>query len=281
MSRYYDKDELKSKLEIEQVYDLFELWNGEPEYTDFGLIAQTICHNAPGDGSRKLYYYSNTKLCHCYTGCAESSFDIFDLCIKVMKIQKNITFELYDAMNYIASYFGFEDIEKQEEKELEDWQILSRHQFNKQIQFARPQLQEFNPIILTRFAYPRISSWEKEGISKEVCGSHLIGYYAGGNQITIPHFDINNRLVGIRGRFLGEDMADKYGKYLPLRVGDVQYSHPLSMNLYELNRNSKAISRNHLAIVAESEKFVLQYASYYGEESNIAVGICGSNLSKY
>lgn len=60
MSRYYDKDELKEKLELEQIYDLVEAWGGEPEYTDGGLISQTICHNLPGEGSCKLYYYTNT-----------------------------------------------------------------------------------------------------------------------------------------------------------------------------------------------------------------------------
>lgn len=49
MSRYYDKDELKEKLELEQIYDLVEAWGGEPEYTDGGLISQTICHNLPGE----------------------------------------------------------------------------------------------------------------------------------------------------------------------------------------------------------------------------------------
>ena len=57
---FYDKDKLKESLELEQVYDLLELWGGEPEYTDSGLIAQTICHNRPGEGSRKLYFYWNT-----------------------------------------------------------------------------------------------------------------------------------------------------------------------------------------------------------------------------
>ena len=48
MSRYYNKDALKNELELEQIYDLLELWGGEPEYSDIGLISQTICHNKPG-----------------------------------------------------------------------------------------------------------------------------------------------------------------------------------------------------------------------------------------
>lgn len=281
MSRFYDKEQLKSQIELEGVFDLLELWGAEPEYINTGIVSQTICHNRPGEGSRKLYFYSNTLLFHCYTGCGDSSFDIFDLCIKVMKLQKNLDFELYDAMSYIASYFGFESASKQEEKELEDWKILNRHQIHRQVQFNKPQLQEYNPIILTRFSYPRILSWEKEGIKPVVYRKHLIGFCPSTEQITIPHFDINNKLVGIRGRFLAEDAAARYGKYLPLKIGSTQYSHPLSMNLYGANTNKKTISYTHTAIVFESEKSVLQFSSYYGEENNIAVACCGSSLSRY
>ena len=53
------------------------------------------------------------------------------------------------------------------------------------------------------------------------------------------------------------------------------------MNLYGLNwtkNNIKAIKK---AIVYESEKSVLKYASYFGWENNISVACCGSNLSAY
>ena len=34
MAGYYDKDELKEKLDVEQIFDLLELWGGEPEYVN-------------------------------------------------------------------------------------------------------------------------------------------------------------------------------------------------------------------------------------------------------
>lgn len=282
MSRYYNKDELKEKLEIEQVYDLIEAWGGEPEYTDGGLISQTICHNPPGTGSRKLYYYSNTKLCHCFSGCIDPSFDIFELCIKVMKIQKGLKWELYDAMDYIASYFGFEGIErKEEESELKDWEIFRRHKIKEPEKKQIIQLKEYDPIILTRFAYPRIERWEQEGISNEVSKKNLIGYYPGGEQITIPHFDIDNRLIGIRGRTLVADEAEMYGKYRPLLIGKQLYNHPLSMNLYNLNNSKDNIAKTHAAIVVESEKSCLQLQSFYGYKNDISVAVCGSSLSSY
>lgn len=279
---FYDKDKLKEELDVEEIYDLLELWGGEPEYTDGGLIAQTICHNRPGEGSRKLYYYQNTKLFHCYTGCIDPSFDIFDLSIKIAKNQKNEDWELYDAMDYIAHYFGLEgeETEKEEEK-LQDWEIFKRHVIVSKEESGFIQLKEYNPIILTRFSYPRIASWEKEGILPEVSRKNLIGYYAGGNQITIPHFDIDGRFIGLRGRFLAEEQANRYGKYMPLKIGKQQYNHPLSMNLYNLNNSKENIRHSGTAIVFESEKSCLMMQSYYGESNDISIAVCGSSLSAY
>lgn len=283
MSRYYNKDELKGRLELEQIYDLIEIWGGEPEYVEGGLISQTICHNLPGEGSRKLYYYENTKLFRCYTGCMDPTFDIFDLCIKVKKNQENKKWELYDAMDYIAGYFGFEGAEVNDEQEsnLKDWEIFKKHNIQVQQKKQVVQLKEYNPIILTRFAYPRIERWEKEGISAEVSRRNLIGYYPGGEQITIPHFDINNRLIGIRGRTLAEDEAERYGKYRPLLIGKQLYNHPLSMNLYNINNSKDNIRQTKAAIIFESEKSCLMYQSYYGRENDISVACCGSSISNY
>lgn len=279
MSRYYDKDKLKEQIDTEQVYDLMELWGGEPEYVEGGLVAQTICHNLPGEGSRKLYYYENTKLCRCYTHCG--SFDIFDLCIKVMKNQYNLDWELYDAMDYIATYFGFAGEDKKEEEILEDWEIFKRHKRQELQPISEVVLPEYNPVILTRFAYPHIASWEREGISYEIARKNLIGYYPGDEQITIPHFDVNNRLVGIRGRFLEGDKAERYGKYRPLLIGKTLYTHPLSMNLYNLNNSKENIGQYKVGIIFESEKSCMMYQTYYGRSEDISVACCGSSVSNY
>lgn len=283
MSRYYNKDILKETIGIEGVFDLLEAWGGEPEYSDNGLISQTICHNPPGEGSRKLYYYTNTRLLHCFSGCIDPSFDIFDLCIKVMKIQYNLDWELYDAMDYIAGYFGFDGIEQEEQSDnqLDDWNVFKKHKIQLNEPKSLIQLKEYDSAILTRFAYPRIFHWEQEGISQEVCKKNLIGYYPGGEQITIPHFDIDGRLIGIRGRCLAEEDGKRYGKYRPLLIGKQLYNHPLSMNLYNLNNSKKIIKSVRTAVIFESEKSCLMYQSYYGLENDISVACCGSSLSSY
>lgn len=281
-SRYYNKEELKQQLELEQIYDLVEAWGGEPEYTDKGLVSRTICHNKPGEGSRKLYYYENTRLFRCYTHC-DDTFDIFELFIKVSKIQYNQDQELYDAMDYIASYFGINGVEPpdQNKQELEDWKIFKRHDLRTAAIKSHVSLPEYDRTILTRFAYPRIGAWEKEGISAETARRNYIGYYPGGEQITIPHFDIDGRLIGIRGRTLAADEADRYGKYRPLLIGKKLYNHPLSMNLYNINNSKDNLKKARVAVVFESEKSCLMYQSYYGPENDISVAVCGSSLSSY
>ena len=84
----FDKSEIRSSLSLDNIFDLLQEWGGDPEYSEFGILSATICHNAPGEGSKKLYYYENSGLFRCYTGC-DASFDIFELTIKVLK--SNIT----------------------------------------------------------------------------------------------------------------------------------------------------------------------------------------------
>lgn len=279
MSRYYDKDQLKNSLEPERIFELLEYWDGNPTLEENCIISDTICHNLPNEGSHKLYYYNNTKLFHCFTGCSDSSFDIFDLCIKVTRIQRKVEWELYDAMNYIASFFNLDGIETNDDK-LKDWDIFSRYSF--QIKEAKDiQLKEYDQEILSRFHYIRILPWEQEGISKEVIKENKIGYYPGKEVITIPHYDINNRLIGIRGRTLSQEDADRYGKYRPLKANKILYNHPLSLNLYHLNKSWKNIKRSKVAIILESEKAALQYNSFYGDDNDISVSCCGSNISEY
>ena len=285
MAGYYNKDELREQLEVENIYDLIVELGGEPEYTSFGLVSQTICHNEPGEGSRKLYYYENSGLFKCYTDC-DDTFDAFELVIKAIKIQKHLDWELYDAMCYIAEFFGFAESARPEEQiqGLKDWELLKRYNYknNEHYQnFQIREIKEINPIILTRFAYLRISDWEKEGISAEVCRKNFIGYYPGNEQITIPHFDINGKLIGIRGRTLIEDDAERYGKYRPLYINHILYNHPLSINLYNLNKSKQNIMKVKTAIIFESEKSCLMYQTIYGMDKDISVACCGSSVSNY
>ena len=279
----YDKSEIRQQITLENVFDIVEEWGGTPEYTAFGLLATTICHNHPGEGSHKLYYYENSGLFKCYTECDEA-FDIFQLIEKIFKIQKNEDLDLNDCVRYIANRLGISGTEFEVEDKLnsEDWKILNNYERiqNLELKDYHVTLKEYDQKILNNLNYSlKISPWLKEGISQEAIDNNKIGYYLGGDQISIPHFDIEGRFIGLRGRSLCQEDCERFGKYRPLRINGEWYSHPLGMNLYNLNNSKDNIKLLQKAIVFESEKSTLLYQSYFGRENDISVACCGSNIS--
>lgn len=100
------------------------------------------------------------------------------------------------------------------------------------------------------------------------------------NKIIIPHYDVDNNLIGIRGRALNEeDIA--IGKYMPVQIEGRIYSHPLMYNVYGLNIVKDNIKKYRMAIIAESEKSPMQYATMFGKDKNICTACCGSALHSY
>ena len=281
----FDKVEIKDSLSSENIFELLVDFGGDPEYSSFGILCSTICHNPPGEGSRKLYFYDNSHLFRCYTGC-DSYFDIFELIIKVAKIQWDKDYDLNDAVRWVAQRFGIsgENVEEYECQQLEDWKILATYDKIQELEVKDKKvvLKTYNEDILSRFNYNvKIGPWLNEGISQEALDQAMIGFYPGGDQITIPHFDINGRFIGLRGRTLCKEEGERYGKYRPLKVGKDLYNHPLGMSLYNLNNSKDNIKLIKKAIVFEGEKSTLLYQSYFGLENDISVACCGSSLSTY
>ena len=181
----YDKSEIRQQVTLENVFDIVEEWGGTPEYTAFGLLATTICHNHPGEGSHKLYYYENSGLFKCYTECDEA-FDIFQLIEKIFKIQKNEDLDLNDCVRYIANRLGISGTELEVEDKLnsEDWKILNNYERiqNLELKDYHVTLKEYDQKILNNLNYNlKISPWLKEGISQEAIEHNKIGYYLGGD----------------------------------------------------------------------------------------------------
>ena len=282
----FDKHEIRESLGLEDIFSLLQEWGGDPEYSVFGILCSTICHNKPGEGSKKLYFYENTGLFKCYTGCENSTFDIFELTIKIADIQWNKVYDLNDAVRWIANKFGIMGVyeEGPEEEELEDWKYLANYERIQEVELKSNDitLKDYDDIILSRFNYNiKITPWLKEGISQEALDQAKIGYYVGGDQITIPHFDKDNRFIGLRGRTVCAEEGERFGKYRPLKINGLLYNHPLGMNLYNFNNSKKNIAILKKAIVFEGEKSSLLYQSYFGFENDISVACCGSSISAY
>lgn len=281
----FDKQDIKDSLSIDNIFELLQEWGGDPEYTDFGILCSTICHNDPGEGSKKLYFYTNSGLFRCYTQCGEY-FDIFQLVIKIMDHRHHVEFDLNDAVRWVAQKFGMSGREDNSPTtdDLDDWRVLASYERIQDVEVKTNEivLKEYDPTILDRFNYTyKISPWLDEGISQEVLERARIGFYPGGDQITIPHYDADGRFVGLRGRTLCQEDAERFGKYRPLRVNNQLYNHPLGMNLYNFNNAKNNIPILKKAIIFEGEKSVLKYQTYFGFENDISVACCGSSVSAY
>ena len=292
-------EKIKNNLTIDQVYEFLAEMGGEPQLHDEIIISRTICHNPPGHGSFKLYYYNNTKLFRCFTECSErGAFDIFQLTLKIKRlagavitywskeaVETTRPWDLPDAVHFIAMFFGIEEknqIFSEEHTELQDWQIFNKleakkhHKLNKQIVSLKTYKDDF----LNNFPQPQILPWLREGISQEIMNIHNIRYDPKNQGIIIPHYDIDNNLIGVRERTLLKE-NEVYGKYKPAILNGIMYNHPLSFNLYNLNKSKNNIQVIKKVIVFEGEKSTLLYGSYFGLENDISVAACGSSLINY
>ena len=278
-----DKNKLKEELSIDDIFVIVESFLGEPQLTDFGLTSKTICHNHPNDtSSRKLYYYENTHLFKCYTGCENDVFDIFELIIKCCQIQRDLELTLYEAIKYTMTILGknsysFESeinsissskVDKMIEEYLND---KDREKIEQEQVIYEDNLIDNLPCI-------PLPIWEEEDITFDVLKKFKIRYYPTTYQIVIPHYDMDNNLIGIRGRSMVPEDAEKYGKYMPLIASGKMYNHSLGSNLYGLNFNKENIINMKTAIIFESEKSVMKMESYF-PNNNFSVAMCGSNLT--
>ncbi len=235
------------------------------------IITNTICHNDCSDeASQKLYYYKNTHMFYCYTSCQSMSIFIF---LKNYYLTRNIEFDWYDdIVKVVEDCSNFDPnqiiIEKREN-------LRNKFNINRNIK----ELPEINKNLLDCFIKYYPPEWLKEGISKEAMDKYNILYSISQNKIIIPHYDINNRLIGIRGRALNDWEIENVGKYMPIQIENNWYSHPLSLNLYGLNLNKENIKKTGICYLCEAEKSILQLESF--PILNCGVAVCGSNFNKY
>lgn len=245
---------------------------GATEYIEKNNYIQfrTICHHHnQEDGNFKLYYYKNTKRFVCYSCCG--TFNIIEL----FKKRYELLDVQYDFFQDIVLKIGGGAI-KRDNSFLQPYKSL----YEKENHNIQVNLQPINKGILNAFTFYATPEWINDGISEEVMKKYHILYSIEENKIIIPHFDENGNLIGIRGRTLNEDEL-YLGKYLPIKIEGRLYNHPLGYNLYGLNFVKNNIKKFKTAIIAESEKAVLQYETMFGEDKNIVVAACGSNVSKY
>lgn len=276
-------EKIKFNLTIDQIEELLTELGGNPHRQNDILISKTICHCGE---NHKLFYYDNTKLFRCYTECSDT-FDIFQLIIKIQKINGNDNYSLPQAYKYVLKFFNIidenDDTFPTDADKLLDWKILEKYKKNNIKEKEPPsriELKTFDDSILSRLPHPRILPWEKEGITQEIIYRYNIAYNPSSQAIVVPHYNEENKLVGIRERTLIKE-NEQFGKYRPSIINHQMYNHPLGFNLYNLNNSKNNIKTIKKAIVFEGEKSCLLYASYFGSNNDISVAVCGSSLGSY
>jgi hypothetical protein len=265
-----DLQRIRESLTSEQIISIVtELGANRYNETNNVIIFPTICHNEDSDeASMKLYYYKDSCMFHCYTECSEN-FDIIDLIKKVYNL-KNIEFDFYSIVNKLANLSSLDFFSETNGKKYIN--NIATKEIKTEI-----ELPKYDSKVLEMFRFYPTIEWLQDGITEETMRKFNIKYYDYRNKVVIPHYDIDNNLIGIRGRSLNKEDIELYGKYTPLKIENIMYSHPLSFNLYGINFNKEDIKKYKKTVIYEGEKSVLLMDQYY--DYNISVASCGSNLN--
>lgn len=261
-------NEVRLSLSDEDVIKIFNrLGITNYKEDDKSIQFPTVCHNADSDNaSLKLYYYRDTKLFHCYTDCGDT-FNIFEM-IRRFYEARGISKSFYEIFSFVTNEIEVND-------DTFDFFVYTKQERKQKTPVI--ELPAYSSHILDVFSKQYCSEWLQEGIKPDTMDKYNIRYSISQNKIIIPHYDLNNRLIGIRGRALNpEDIIG--GKYKPIFIEGKMYNHPLSLNLYGLNFNIEEIKKTKTVILFESEKSVLLLDSFLGTSNGVAV--CGSNFNK-
>lgn len=259
-------------LKVESVIQLMQRL-GADRYIerDNYIIFPTICHNeSAAEASMKLYFYKDTKLFMCYTECGGMSIFKF---LKQYYETRDYEYDWYnDIYQVVLNCANVRFIDGFQEKKYESFKDKYRKK-------AIVNLPVYPNGILDTFTKQYPVEWLNDGISKSAMDKYNIRFSISQNKIIIPHYNVNNELIGIRGRALNTWEIENLGKYMPVQIEGKWYTHPLSMNLYGLNYNKNNIKKYGICYIGESEKFVLQSESF--SFPNCAVAVCGSQFNKY
>ncbi|MER2227233.1 MAG: hypothetical protein ABS916_09280 [Carnobacterium sp.] len=266
-----DKDALKNGMTIDSVYEFLTGMGVQGQFLDEEkLLFETVCHNHPGEGKHKLYYYHNTKLFNCYTDCG-ANFDIFELINKMHVIKTGEELELEDSIKTFVHSSSFLFAGKQEfDEEIDD---------NKE--YVPPTFLYFDKNVLNELPNAIVDNWVEEQISEATQRKYGVKLNPSLMSAAFPHFDEFWNLLGIRQRILSAEDQLMYGKYRPLTRKGEMFSSPLSFYLFGLNHNGLEIRKKKKAIIYEGEKSVMKMDDVLGPQNNISVASFGMKFSRH
>lgn len=269
-----DRKRLRESLTPEHIVYLMRLL-GATEYEDRGNYIQfkTICHNeSEDDAGFNLSYYKDNFRFYCFSNC--HSMDIFQLIKNRWELLKTGDDTHFDNLAYWVMNHSKIDLDAHEPEFKSP--INMKDYENKTTEIILPEKPSH---VLESFTNYHCIEWLNDGISDAAMDKYNIKYSTSRNAIIIPHYDVHDRLVGIRRRALNPDEA-KEAKYKPIFIEGASYSHPLGYNLYGLNLAKEGIKAQRRVFIAEGEKAALQGYTLWGDYNNV-VAACGSKINRW
>ena len=268
-----DYKQIIDNLDINSIVELMKKLGADRyEEKEKFFIFPTICHNInSAEASMKLYLYKDTKLFVCYTEDGNMSiFKFLKTYYETRQIEYDWFEDIYNVVLNCGNFRPKEGFDTIQYQSLKDRYRIK----NKQV-----ELEKYPSGILDIFMKNYPVEWLNDGISRRAMDKYNIKYSVSQNKIIIPHYDINNNLIGIRGRALNEWEIENIGKYMPIQIEKKWYTHPLSLNLYGLNHTKENIKKYGICYIGEAEKFCLQSESF--SFPNCSCAVCGSQFNKY
>lgn len=231
---------------VDLLFDFLQDIGAEPKDLGKVIECRTVCHS--GD-SHKLYYYKDSSSFYCYTNCGSISVYNFLSEMNCGNINEIIT-----TNKTINKNIGFSI----DPIEIPDYSLNINNNL--------PKLEE-KKYDMGKYYNMYYSGWIEEFITPNSMNEFNIKYDLSKNRIIMPHYDKDNRLIGVRCRELDKEKKDI--KYHPI----FGYEFETSKNLYGINK----INDTDPIIIVEAEKSVLQLNSY-GYNNGLA--ILGSFISE-
>lgn len=144
--------------------------------------------------------------------------------------------------------------------------------YKKREEEVLPARKELDPNIMNRYKNITINSWVEEGISKDVLQKYQVRYDDIACRIVFPVWDINGKLINIKGRAAHPRWKDfgiaKYIYYYPLGKNDLFWGYHWHL---------QDILKKNEVILVEGEKSVMKLET---NGINNAVALSTSHLSK-
>lgn len=272
-----DKEKLLELMTIEDIIDLMLSFGSNHPITDQqgNYVFNTICHNGAGQGSHKLWYYTESKSFFCFSECG--AMNIIDLTMKML----NMDFK--EAFLYLCQYKGVSAYQVVEHRgfgresfENEDFDFLDRHLSTIEVQEVELEVYDKSILQLFHLMYP--DTWYEEGITPQSAEKFDVRFCFNRNAAILPYYNLKGELVGIRQRNFNSEQVEAGRKYIPATIEKTTYRFPTSQLFYGLYQNQEAIRQAKEVVLIEGEKSVMLYHSYYPNRS-IALALGGSSFS--